>query len=791
MGLPSCWADAGGGGNSGAWCLAPRALRVRETALAADICWTAATRERVIEVTPCPRWGDGALASRPVTGPSYVHEGDLVRALVSGSKTHSVLGTVVSVHPSHVVIHVIDRGRDVKFPRGSIISIEVETYALGKPQWTPGAIPPALDDLLRPFETLFLTGSGALPRAIAKDQLTAADELCDRVDSALIEHAKRDAVSKLRQAIAEYAKLGDADFDRAQRARQSANEIVASILEESGRDMAPVCRAADTLRRHVEQTWRENSSKFDPKPRFLSDKSAPRASVAGNGETELALRIRLESNGAPATSITLHFDESEEIAHLAEAPVIARMVAGETRTIRLPVVLNHSLASRSFSLRLRTQMTYLVPSGEKKTSPKQTLEFHVIPESQFEQVPNPYAAYAGGSKVADPQMFFGRAGMIADLVRQLREGPLGVGYAIYGQKRSGKSSLIEQVRLQCDSAPVIACSVSFGLLDRSNLTASFAKAVLDEMKFAILERVSPSSFANLSALWPSDDRIDQRPIGSFQSALIAGRKVLAKEPGWNGVRYVFLFDEFTYLFEVLRSSDYSAAAREDVREFMRQWKALLETRVFSSVIVGQDTMPQFMKSFPNEFSSMTPVRLAYLTDEETKNLADRPIADQGGRSRYTGYALESIYGYTSGHPFFTQVLCDRLVQTVNSSRRSQITDTDVDDAFESLVDGVNRIDPFRFDCLLTADNTGLVSMREDGEVVEEKHDPDADYPYSVLARLAALSGPSNKYVDVAEVVSHDDDMRVIEDLSVRQVIEGAESIRVKMPLFAEYLRRNS
>ncbi|MBM7331610.1 hypothetical protein JS562_53410, partial [Agrobacterium sp. S2] len=155
-------------------------------------------------------------------------------------------------------------------------------------------------------------------------------------------------------------------------------------------------------------------------------------------------------------------------------------------------------------------------------------------------------------------------------------------------------------------------------------------------------------------LWPDDDRIEARPTETLTAALIAGREVLKSVPGWAGLRYILLIDEFTYLFELLRAPDGDGSSPHQVREFLRQWKALLESRAFSSVVVGQDTMPYFMQQFPNEFSAMRAWRLSYLDPDETRSLADEPIRESNRRSRYTGYALESVFHYTAGHPYFTQ-----------------------------------------------------------------------------------------------------------------------------------------
>ncbi|MBM7331552.1 hypothetical protein JS562_52985, partial [Agrobacterium sp. S2] len=144
-----------------------------------------------------------------------------------------------------------------------------------------------------------------------------------------------------------------------------------------------------------------------------------------------------------------------------------------------------------------------------------------------------------------------------------------------------------------------------------------------------------------------------------------------------------------------------------------------------------------------------------------------------------------------GHPYFTQVLCDRIVRMANERRQSSISESLVHEAAESLMSGRNRLDPYRFDCLLSADNSGLVMLREDEANTTELLDPDADLPFQFLARLAALQGASAKKIRADDVVESDLDEQVLNDLIIRDVVESDGGLSIRVHLFSEYLRRNS
>lgn len=280
--------------------------------------------------------------------------------------------------------------------------------------------------------------------------------------------------------------------------------------------------------------------------------------------------------------------------------------------------------------------------------------------------------------------------------------------------------------------------------------------------------------------------IEKRPLRSFQRALEAARSLL-RTAGKTGVPFVVVVDEFTYIHEVLRRRGINPGEHNELRDFMRQLKGLLEARFFSALLIGQDTMPRFLDSYPNEFSVMSTRKLDYLTVDEAQELADLPVKTTEGRSRYSGYALNAIASYTDGHPFFTQILCDRVITLVNSRHRSEVTENDVEEAVESLLSGRDCIEAHKFDCLVTADNTrSLVSETEDDS------QPDGTQrALIVLRRIASLSGSQNGMVPSAELQLDVRQEEALRDLILRGVVHQKDSdVSIRVLLYADYLRRN-
>jgi hypothetical protein len=211
---------------------------------------------------------------------------------------------------------------------------------------------------------------------------------------------------------------------------------------------------------------------------------------------------------------------------------------------------------------------------------------------------------------------------------------------------------------------------------------------------------------------------------------------------------------------------------------MRQWKALLDMELFSATVVGQDSMPKFIREYANEFGVTHPQRISYLSEAEARDLAESPILFDG-ESRYRGKAIEKMLKLTAGSPFYMQIVCDRLVRHLNAARAPFITEADIDQVMYQLVVRPDRLSEERFDPLITAA----------GESVAEASRQTYLDLLTAIARAFDWSGGARK----ADIPDFKDSDRLLTDLKDRDVLEvdagGRLSIRVG--LFAEWLRVNA
>lgn len=374
-------------------------------------------------------------------------------------------------------------------------------------------------------------------------------------------------------------------------------------------------------------------------------------------------------------------------------------------------------------------------------------------EPSFSEIPNPYGRYSGGSPVEDEEMFFGRASLIERIVKLLSTGDMGQCFVLYGQKRSGKSSVLKQVERRIEPNTIFA-SLSAGTFTPGNLWVSFARLLIQELSFQAEDRN-----IDLPINWPQRHEIEESPIEVVRKVLRAFSKL--------GYRVVIAIDEFTYIYE---------SSFEDAETFMRGWKALLESRLFNALLIGQDTMPRFKQTFPNEFGVTHDERITYLEEKEANDLASKPIL-LNGSSRYRGQALRRLFELTAGSPFFLQIMCDRLVRHLNDRKAAFITEADIEQVVKTLTLGNDALPPERFDSLVTVAGERVAIIPR-------------DTLWRILERVARESDHSG-WCYKASLTDIPGSAEAVRDLIDREIlaVEG-ERIRIRVGLFARWLRNN-
>lgn len=480
---------------------------------------------------------------------------------------------------------------------------------------------------------------------------------------------------------------------------------------------------------------------------------------------QVQLSVTNPAHRSPAGGVQLRVLRNDEDYEPVETavPVAHTLRDEQTETCTVSLTVTPKAIREQFAT-LRFRLEYSSRSERVLASEVSTLSLQLSDAQRWEAIHNPYAE---GAPVQDRRMFFGRDALLAILVDTFHRADATC-VVIYGQKRVGKSSVLHHLQEEL-APPVLAAKLSLleiaSKIDHGTLYFLIATAFhrrLEELEDAGhpalgLDRPSLTAFIDSGT-----------PNLHFDEYMYDMRQRMRRSDAYRNWRLVLLLDEFTVL--------YSAIERGVLpREFMKSWKAMLEGKMFSSVVVGNDLMPRFLKAFPNEFQVARQEPVSYLDQDSAEALITEPIALPGGESRYRGDSVQRVVELTARSPYYIQLFCNRLVQHMNGLRQPLIGPAHVDAVAASLVRGERALPQEQFDNLLTPGDADVSELR--GDVV--------------LAVLkGALEGVGKDvYLDGRRARELTDGQRVIEDLLRRDVIEQASEgrFRIKVGLFAEWL----
>lgn len=433
---------------------------------------------------------------------------------------------------------------------------------------------------------------------------------------------------------------------------------------------------------------------------------------------------------------------------------------------------------------------------------RQKLLFEEINESpiadrDFSILVNPYSRWLG-NEVSDENMFFGRNKLLETIMEKIsccsEESVSGRNIIIYGQKRTGKSTVLHFVHKMLDAIPeryVVAnigntASIFGG--DRIspdgrntvNLKYFFAKMVSSVKSALVLNH--NSLFNNLvdeGFLFPKLNRMSEADAMAECSNFFE-RFVSRLAPD---KRLVILIDEFTYFYDLIIKHQMDES-------FMRFWKAFIQNTKICAVLIGQDFMDDFRNAYPNEFGASDFIRISYLDKTSTEQLIRKPFERENGYEGFSSTAVERIYRLTSGNAFFTMNICSELVAYLNEVKNTRVIS-------EFTVNSFLKLHWFNPNSNKRLDKAFFESLYNDGNH-REWDDDNLQLLYGI-AEHCYDEGYANKEVLLSEYGANPDTIDTarfvipfckekLEQLIYRDVlVEVKGKLYIKVPLFAEWL----
>lgn len=271
--------------------------------------------------------------------------------------------------------------------------------------------------------------------------------------------------------------------------------------------------------------------------------------------------------------------------------------------------------------------------------------------------PNPYIV---GNPVRDPNMFFGREAEFEFVRKRFLDTERGGLLVFCGERRSGKTSILFQIlerRLSDDFIPVLLDMQSMAIKSE----AEFLSRISDEIS-SVLES------EGVPVVAPHFDGM-QEPSLVFRDFI---KKVLRAYPG---KKLVLMFDEYELFENKIDTGILS-------EQLLHMLSNLMETLSVYLVFTGSQHIEKRQRDYWRILSRSLFRAVSYLQKDDALRLIRQPVK---GRVEYAPGVDEAIYRLTAGQPFYTQALCQNLVDQLNETRTNVATREILDAVVKDVV----------------------------------------------------------------------------------------------------------
>ena len=465
----------------------------------------------------------------------------------------------------------------------------------------------------------------------------------------------------------------------------------------------------------------------------------------------------------------------DDLRNSKEEIIDSTLSAGEEKLVNIKLPINNEpIREKAAEIEYEIEYDDIYIATDKRipNSRKGTKTIN-LDNTVFEEIDNKFAMSSGGQELdANDPMFFGRKNIIERIHNQILAGKNNQ-IAIYGQKRSGKSSLLNRIKdklMKEKSCPVMCGKFSLqGLAEEEKepdrwILKSVAEALANARRDYGLRDITKQDVAYFFE-YKTD------PFSALKDFIEMCNETNKKD-GYQDAHLVVLIDEFTYLYQLIKEE-------RICKDFMRRWKALIETPGVNlqTIIAAQDTLPHFMRESyaSNSFNIFSKEPLSYLSKDEALQLIREPVKDV---VRYHKHSDEKIYDYTAGSPFFTQIFCSQLIKYLNERKNHTVGSDEIQVVAKNLCTGKNRLEDGVFECLIN---------EADGSSYDNKEN-------KIVLKEIALRTRGGGYVCVEDLHTEMSKQRlyeVLNNLLTRNVIsKNGDGYTINVKLFSQWIQNN-
>ena len=606
----------------------------------------------------------------------------------------------------------------------------------------------------------------------------------------LVSEPLRVALSQIREAVLELRRyINEQSFEERENCLRRAGQTARGLRAEVERGptslavelVEPIAERIETVARDTQQQLVENQPPLPELSLALEQSSGPQ-----KGIVTVQIKVANGNGRAPLEAPELTIKPDPQLFRVdqprIQLPAAVRGGDHRIEQVRLRVT-EQAVETAAFSLPVK--LAYQPRSSDELLHYEAVLPVRLASQEEFQAIANPFQDGASGRPVVNANMFFGRDELIARIRAKLGEAPApGVGIAVFGQRRAGKTSIRHHLTRQLetvDRLPVVDVG-NIGDLPVGNATdietlpAETRRTMNTRLLALLMWRILAGADKALRKLDPDGppllppdlDRTSflDSPEPMYDCATLIERQ--REEAGPGQPPLVVLIDEFQYIDQWIHEGRLSAS-------FMQAFKALIERRLFHLVIVGQDALDRLIQTDPNVFGVFSIERVTYLAASDARRLIVEPIWSGGPErptSRYQERAVERILELTGGSAFYIQRFCYHLVNYMNAEHAPVVTEADIESVRDEFVSGLGSND---FDNLRSPGYT-------DPEFSPEEYQ-------QVLLAIARAS--RNQHATMAAIRAEYQGPRLDEllhDMALRDVIRReAGSYRIVVRMYQDWL----
>lgn len=467
-------------------------------------------------------------------------------------------------------------------------------------------------------------------------------------------------------------------------------------------------------------------------------------------EITVGLVLKNEGPGV-ASGVAAQLVPSPEYAVLRGEVDLGTLTAGKTME---PEFTLHSEGEGP--LRLQFRVNYHDPERKGKVEELADLLYLHEPPTCFTEIPNPYTPGVP-LRPGDPT-FVGREDIFDYIQRNVPALVRKTILVLVGERRTGKTSILKQLPTQLDAPQSIPVYIDCQGLGIDPGLASFFLSLAE----AIADGLQEAGVVVPRLTW---EELEKHPQHIFE------RRFLPMVREHIGKRILLLtIDEFEELGErVIRGR-----LPHEIFPYLRHLIQHGEQLAF--IFAGTHKIEALIGDYWSVLFNIAEYKkVSFLKREEAIRLIKEPVQTYG--MVYDDLAADEILRLTACHPYFTQLLCNILVNRCNEARCNYVTVQDVRGAVHELLETGRAHLTFLWQ---TSDPEAMLALAALAELRDRLDQVSA-------AAIADRLGTYQIHLDPGHI------MKAMEQLTVRDIVRDIPGRPVSYDfaaqLYAHWLRR--